>query len=542
MKLSRFECGALSALVVLALINALLLFVHRVMTNGDNLDYLFIASRVLEGHWAEPFGWRFPVGYPYLLAAFAGLGGISLASDPFTLSSPGMYAMKGLGMTMIPVVVVTLWGWILFVSGRRYLAFGLTAVVVTSQHLAPLYSIVGTEPYFIALMWLALLGWEHLLRSEPRAGPGMWSLALFATFFALLFRQIALAIPLGVIFYSVSLGPRRAWLTARRPLLAGMVLLGMGLAMMALANPTHLAQLAQSGGEPTSGLDLRGKLDLVGGNLLAYRLTLFDLLLPKLIGSRGLLGLMHASWLTLPLVLLLMATVAIGLIDALIRRQRSGVTAWCVLVMLGIILIWPYRDVRFFLPLVPAFWFFTCRGVEVAMAWNDRFRVASRGIIQGLLLVFLGWNIMINGYAGTKNIGRILELWGEPAWHPARYEVTGEFAFADHLACGLWLFESAPSNAVIYAEKPLFIALASGRRTRYLGLGLPTEGLARYEGTVAGRKEFWILDGFERSAGYGRQKDLMIEWLQGAPDTFSLVFQAPHGATIYLRSQGGRSP
>ncbi len=288
---------ALPLLAVLALVNALILFVHRVMTNGDNLDYLFIAGSVLGGDWAEPFLWRFPVGYPFLIAAFSALTGISIGTDPLAISTAGLYAIQSMGIVMAPFAVLAVWWWGRTVWPSNSIPIAPVALFATSQQVAPVYSIIGAEPFFIVLSWLALWAWERTSWPDSRVPRRFLLLATACTLLAILFRQMGMALALAVLI-GLLIKPGRY---ARRDvalLLAGAgSVLAAGLLLMLLSNPSHLEQLSTGEAAGASFVaSISGKVALVRHNAQAYQMTIPGMLLPKVFGGDGLLARVGASF------------------------------------------------------------------------------------------------------------------------------------------------------------------------------------------------------------------------------------------------------
>lgn len=519
--------------MVLALLNATILFVHRVMTNGDNLDYLFIAGSVMQGDWAEPFLWRFPVGYPFLVAGFSALVGISIGTDPLTISTTGLYVIQIIGVLMAPCAILAIWLWGRTVFPERSWLIATVALFATTQQMAPVYSVIGAEPYFIVWSWLALWGWERALARNGEGPKPFLVVAVACTLLAILFRQIGLAIPLAVLGGLALMGRWRERPYAMTSILCAVAILGGGFAMIALSNPSHLHQL--SGGREAevaaTGL-FAGKIELLLNNASAYRMTIPQLLLPKVFGGEGLLSLAGCSLLQMPLALMMHLVCLVGMIVILCRRDAGTVTVVYAVISMAIFLVWPYTDGRFFLPLIPALWLFAVTGFRFcAMAARVPDVVGKRVVISFLLLL-VAWQLATNAYAGLKNIRAISAFRDLPAWHPDRYELTGELDFADHLTCGMWLSEHAEPNAVVFGEKAAFLGLSSGRSSFYLRDLL--DRLAAGDFNHDRGPYYVVVDSFPVSAGYGKPKLEFLEYVDRySSQDYELVFEALHGAKVY---------
>lgn len=526
---------ALPALMVLSLVNALLLFVHRVMTSGDNLDYLFLAGSILQGDFAEPFQWRFPVGYPFLLAGFAAMSGIHIGVDPVTVSSSGVYAVKLLGVLVAPISALAVWLWLREALCDRRLALLVALLFVSNPAVAPLYSIIGSEPVFLAGSWLAVWAWERARATQGSVRVSWIAAALGATLVAMLFRQIALAIPLGVLAAIVW-----QWMTGKdrfhvRPAMAALLIAVLGVVMIVLSNASHLEQLA---GEPVPSHVAADRLGdkgrLLVDNLVFYGRMLPGRLLPRALGHDGVLSRAGLGWADLPIVWTVLLLAGVGLARCLVRGSAGLGGILYAGIAAVIVLIWPYRDGRFMLPLLPAFWVLVLSGGQWMLEVIRPPGSVMRVVPTLALSLLVAWQLAINTLAGVKNLRFMYEARALPAWHPERYERTGEYAFADHMACGIWLGEHAVPDAVIFAEKSQFIAFASGRKARYLDLY--ARDILALDGW-AGLPEFYaVLDRFPDDAGYGRAKRDFLGLVEAHPEhAFVPVYETPGGARILKR-------
>jgi len=545
---------ALPALLLISLANALLLFVHRVMTNGDNLDYLMIAGAVNAGHWAEPFHWRFPVGYPYWLAFLSWLGGGVIGINPLSVSSAAIYGFKLAGVVMAPLAVAAVYGWARTVAVSPAAALLIALLMATTQVWAPVYSIIGAEPYFLVLVWLALWGWEKVLVATDNAQHStsnvqrssddirrlqtrlkkersVWlAMACGTSLAALMFRQLGLAIPLAVMAAMIG----RAILDGKgmdwRPL-AGAIAVGLAGVLLMMLNTSHLDQLAGAGADKQNYLS--AKWALLCANVESYRMTIPHLLLPKVLGEQGVMGKLGLGWLGTVAACMLGVLLLAGLWRSFLERRAGLVSALFVVINIGIILVWPYRDARFFVPLLPALWFLVMRGAAWLGSIMPVAAIRRPGWAIAAILVLAAWQQATTGFAGTKNIRAITAFQELPAWHPERYDITGELDFSDHLACGLWLAEHAEEDAVVFGEKAAFIELASRRHAHYLGMGL-ADGTLLSQSLSGTTEVFVVADVFPESAGYGRAKAAFRDWMS-RPDVpqFEPVYRAPHGATVY---------
>jgi len=522
-------------LMVLALTQASILFVHRVMTNGDNLDYLLIAGLVLRGEVLEPFHWRFPVGYPYAIAAFCKISSITIGTDPLSISTASLYAVKGVGVLMAPFAALAVWLWCHAAKLDERVALAITALFSTTQQLAPVYSVIGAEPGFMILSWLALLGWESTLRRDANVSWRWLWLVMICTAGSILFRQIGLAIPLAVMGGLILMKNRHDLRKAKASFCCALLILVAGILLTVFSNPSHLNQLS-NGRVPETGISgmISGKTLLIFSNVEAYRMTIPQLLLPKVFGSDGLLSIAGVSSLQWPIVVTIYVCCALGLMECLVRRNGGTVTAVYFLITVTIILVWPYTDGRFLLPLIPALWAYTIAGIFLitrALRIREDVKMKAFAIAAVFLLI---WQVSTNAFAGIKNAKTMYTYRNLPAWHPVRYELTGEIDFADHLDCGMWLLEHAEQDSVVFGEKSTFLALASGHKAFYLRELLDDLSSGKFADERA--PYYVVVDGFPITTGYGKAKLEFVAIMESLPlPAYEPVYEAPHGARIYKR-------
>jgi len=521
--------------MALALANALMLFVHRVMTNGDNLDYLLIAGLVLRGELLEPFHWRFPVGYPYAIAAFCRMTGVDIGTDPLSISTAGMYAVQAMGVLLAPFATWAVWLWCRAVRLDQHVSLAITALFATTQQMAPVYSVIGAEPGFVVLSWLSLSMWETtLFRNTDTNRRYLWW-ALLCAAGSILFRQIGLAIPLAVMGGLILMRNRQEFRMVKVSFGIALLIMVAGVLLTVFSNPSHLNQLSEGRGPAADMSDvITDKVSLLISNLDAYRMTIPQLLLPKVFGLDGLLAKAGLTFLQAPIVIVIYFCLLLGWVECLVRRSSGTVTAVYVLITTTIVLVWPYTDGRFLLPLIPALWAYTFAGFfRITRAIRVKEDLAPKAFAMAVVLLLV-WQIGTNSFAGIKNVKAMYAFRTLPAWHPDRYELTGELDFADHLDCGMWLSNHAEQNAVIFGEKSAFLALSSGRQAFYLRELLDDLSSGNFSDDRA--PYYVVVDGFPTTAGYGKAKLEFLSMTESWPmPAYELVYEAPHGARIYKR-------
>jgi hypothetical protein len=158
------QVTAAAVILLTALTTGLSLYVHRLMTNGDNLDYLLISWLARTRDVLEPFKWRFPVGYPYLLSLWLELTGQRAGGEMFTLSAASVTSAKFFGICLIVPAFLAMTLWLRQVKASFPFLLGL--LLATSQVLMVQFSIIGAEPAFISCSFFALMFWERLVHED----------------------------------------------------------------------------------------------------------------------------------------------------------------------------------------------------------------------------------------------------------------------------------------------------------------------------------------------------------------------------------------
>lgn len=144
---------------------------HGAAISADSVVYLSTVENLLAGHGLQDFrGYappQYPFGFPLLLAAVAGLGGIEPSE-----------AARLVNATAFGVTILLAGLWLRRAIFSRALAAGATLVVGTSHHLSHSASHVMTEPPFIALVLLALMGMAGFAKDRRVSAPVLVSAAL----------------------------------------------------------------------------------------------------------------------------------------------------------------------------------------------------------------------------------------------------------------------------------------------------------------------------------------------------------------------------
>ena len=167
----------------------------------------------------------------------------------------------------------------------------------------------------------------------------------------------------------------------------------------------------------------------------------------------------------LPVILRLLASVALVLliISGYFSAVRAGVTAaeLGMPLMLTLIVIWPFRPLRFLAPLAPFIFFYLITGAGQVWQWMKR-----------------GRQVQVDGYAptlavavillATSMIGHCWSLYDQQAAGPMSF--TWEEAFEDNERLMAWVSANIPKSEVIISNNPALLTLFTGHKSVHLNL------------------------------------------------------------------------
>ena len=510
-----------TVILLVAVATGLALYVHRLMTNGDNLDYLFISWLTRTSDALEPFKWRYPVGYPYLLSVWLWATGQRAGGEFFTLSPALVASAKWFG---IGLVVPTFWAmmhWLRQIRAPFPYLLGLW--LATSQTLMVQFSIIGAEPLFICCSFLALIFWESLVQRE-NPPLKLWLGAAAFMLAAIQARQIGMAIPVAGLLYlfiyrkrHVPAWRRAAFWTASTPLVLAIL-------VMVFTNSDHLMHLASGGGGGQSFCP-----EKLIDRFSVYRMVYPSLVFPKCFGSAGILHMLGVSFLGPLLAVGMYATLVLGIIRIFRSAGTTGrMSAIYCFVSAGILLVWPFQDYRFWVPMLPLLLWATALGLVCI------FRTTVSKPEKILAVLIAAW-ILFQGAtdvaAARKNLSLIWHLRSQPPWQPERYVPTTELDFAGLLDAGAWIGAHAPAGSQIVSSKALFAQISARRPAVYPDAVQQALAHADDSGTPL----YLIWDSFSGNS-YGQLKFRYLQpVLQANPERFSLVYTSPYLETKVYR-------
>ncbi len=511
------------------LLVSLAIYVHRLMTNGDNLDYLYIAWQTISRDGFHPFKWRFPVGYPYLLSIWLWLTGQAPRGDLFTLSPATVAAAKGLGVCLVIPSFVAVLAWLRQVKAPFPFLLGL--LLSTSQFLMVQFSIIGSEPLFICCSLLALVAWERA-GQQDKPSLKLWLAASVSTLAAIQARQIGMAIPVAAMAYIFLHRKQHSPSWRRSAYLAAGAPLIFSLLIAVFTNPTYLVYFFAN---PEAVEAPRPPfLQILADSLAAYRWTYPSVVLPKCFGTSGVLELLNLSFLAFPLALALYAVLAWGTVKVFGPAQAEGrISSLYAAVSVLVFLACPYRDNRYFAPLLPVLLWLTLLGfLQIGRIAGSR----SAKTVAFLLLAWIGFQVATDVFAARKNIQTIWRLKEFPPWHPERYVPTSELDFAGLLDAGAWIGMHSPSNSWVVSSKALFVQISARRYTEY-PRGLEEAMRQSREKSIP---LYVVLDSFPEANAYGRAKVTdILPRLQKEESRFERVYTSPYLETQVYRYRNG---
>jgi hypothetical protein len=520
-----------------------LLLVHRIETGGDNLDFMLMARSIQLGQWAEVIQWPRPVGYALMSIAALSLFGLRLdAGTLFYLDAPSILVLKSTGVLLFALSAVAVYAWARRILGDRRWAFALGLLFATNQHVAPWASVIGAEALFILLAFLSLFLWESYAQAEsPAQGRRFLWLFVPAAIACMYAKHQGLMV--GASFGVWVLLFRRR---GAQDWAAGMVLLAfflLSIGMMIFGNPFCLTHVVSA--DPYKSGEQISWLYRIGMATRIYSLSWANLVVPKIVGSRGLLevaGLGRFFWAAAaPLVLL----VATGLVASLRRAVRpSHVFLLCFYAML---FAWPDFLFRYLVPMLPFGLWFLIEAIRALLGAWERRRPSAAGrpwaprALTAIFVALVAWNLAVNAFAGVKNWRNIVRLRHLPAWAPERYRISREDDFADFIEGCQWFRDHAEPNAVFFSRKALFAELAAGRHSEYYSAFHTPDALWDAMVRRAEHRPTYVLrDTFHPGTTYGRiREQLLTPLLHSRADQLALVHRFDSGAEIYLLSPGG---
>ena len=460
---------------------------------GDEARFLMTAQGLrfhgryaLIGMVGQPPETQYPPGLPVLLAGVMWLTGTGQPLASAIL--PAKAAVLGLFLLSL---------WPLYDLLRRYGPRWVAVASVAAVGLHPLVAGFAAEPmsdvpflsFCILSLWLldkagCVAEVQQAVPASSPLYPLWWAgLAGAAAGAAANFRLVGVVLVLCGLLY---LALRRRWLAA---------VLFVGVAAL-LILPWHLhnQQLggAQALDEGTVAAYVGAVTTLDPYAPAAVSATLVDLWTRTANNLRSYTFgqsyyLLHQPWRYLPgdaldrwagkldagfgllLAFLLMVGAAIG-----VRQRQWLLLLYCV-VMQAVVILWPYPQQRYALPLLPFYFFY----LFLALDWlASQVQPSSRRWANAGLAFFLAGSL---GFLALVNLDAGLQAFRlRNAPDVTAFYQASSAEWANYFQAGAWLADHTPSDAVVVSRKPYLIYLYHNRPSLSLLWDLDPDAWMQY--------------------------------------------------------------
>lgn len=507
-----------------------LLFMHRLETGGDNLDFLLMAKSIQQGRWGDVIRWPRPAGYAAFILSWLGALGMRLDGGPlFALSTGAIYALKTAGVLLFALSALVVQAWARRLLDDRRWAFGLALLYAMNQHVAAWASVIGAETLFVLLVFFGLwLGERCAAEGDPPRCLWAFVAVAVACMFAK-YQGLVLGASFGAWVVLFRRRSGRAW--AAGGVLFVFFLASVGL--MVLGNPFCLRHVVSSDPYASGASVTWGARFATAAR--TYSLSWPDLVAPKFLGYHGVFSKAGLGFLAWPFSAGVMGLMALGLATTLRRGVRFAH------VFLGsfylLLFVWPDFLFRYLMPMLPFGLWFLIEGLRAAGRWMarrcPRWTPGLPAVVA--LVALVAWSGAVNAFAGVKNWRNIVRLRELPAWAPERYRISREDDFAEFIEGCQWFRDHAEPEAVVFCRKALFGELAADRSCLYYTGSKTPEELWQALAASAERAPTYLLrDTFGADSTYGRLREqLVTPVLQERAGELALVERFESGAEIY---------
>ncbi len=504
--------ATLSALVVVHVALAVLLFDPKPFIGGDNAVYMTLAESIESGQGyrdidlpGTPRHGQYPPVYPLILASARLLGG-------------GLPTFKVISLLLTSASLVFIF---LLAKGRlgREGGLAVTAAVALNPVLLYYSHWVLSEAPFVLLTLLALWGSEHALESRR------WlAAAAIAALLAYLTRAAGLPMLAALL---VALGWRRHWWE----------LAGVGAAAALVVGGWWIwgnMAAAESASVYANNFLLvdpyRPELGYIGpGDLLARVVNNVRLYSIEVL-PQSLAGVAAGGGVSLPALLAGLLIIALALISWLREVRRMRVLELFTALYAALILVWPqvWTDRRFLLPLLPVLLLHAAAGVIWCLDFMRVKRATWVLPVYGALLVLLAVPDNVRTVGFNQRCQKFYRQGDRLACYPPPWRAF--VATAD------WVRENTPEDAVVISRKPrLFYYFARRAGNVYPFTSDEGEMLAYFDkiGT-----DYVVVAGLS-----GTTYRYLVPVINNSPENFEIVYrvgQPPSAAYVLAYRPGAR--
>lgn len=396
--------------------------------NGDNASYILLSDSLLSGkgytntdYPGEPAETQYPPLLPFLLMPILAVFG------------QNYFVMKIIALVFGALGLKVMFRYLQEISSNEtaWIATLLTAVNATYIFFA---SSILTETLYVFLSGCVLIKVSELYKSEKDSlAPILFCAILIAlSFYA---RTIGATLALSMCgFLFLKKRYKAAILLAT---FTGLLLLPWALRSIEIRN-SYFDQLTE---------ESAGETD-VGSLIVIYRLAQN---IPRYVGKSFIDLLGGPAIADLPPYtpakvlssIFLSALLLYGYLGSFIKRGLTLENTY-LFVYIGILLVWPYHDARFLLPILPLLVFYLIDGLDNFPTMSERFRIRFQTTIVGALLIL--------------GVGSSCHLIYQ---NRTDYYSPEMSHFKE--AC-LWLKSNSQPDALIISRKPRLSALWSDRK------------------------------------------------------------------------------
>ncbi len=444
---------------------------------GDSASYILLARSLLDGHGYRslespgmPRHTRYPFVWPVLLA--------------------GVMACVGLRYWVLHLTVVALalaGLWLAWCLWRRWVGRHGAWVGVVLLAAAPCWmgavTILFAEMLYVVWSLSVLLVIEAAVRDEQSI-TGQWVWLVIALWLAVFTRSVGLVLVAAVVLRLVMQAARtgRWWLQAKRLALVGMVVLVSCLGWLwwiqSGPTPVGVTYLEQSvvadayTAHPERLGGMSALIERVRQQWLFYRYELARQFCAWHEAISPVPGLtLWIGW----------ALVAAGAV----RLWRAG--EWTAILYLAgyltALLVWPFRDPRFLVPILPVA--IGCLLTAGEWLWHWRLWSSSSRLVRASLVAACLLALLANGWEAVRLAHRLR------SGHI--YPSAGE----RFLQAVRWLAQHSDPSAVIMTSRPSVVYLLTGRQALLPRQASVSDAAAVRQ--VRGEADYLILDEFDPS-------------------------------------------
>ncbi len=343
-----------------------------------------------------------------------------------------IYLIAGLQLTVMKILIVlTLFMsiWVLWRMTRDEMAVAFSVAMLVDVSFTPYLweskeTIQADFPFLVPL-FLAL--WVMQRTRLKKSGPAQWTLLGFLMYAAVSFRSVGLALPIVLLLFDLLDGrkvvpSRRFWI----PTAVFVLLVVVQGILLPVESGTYGSVFVEQ---------LRSPVQLVTGMIHNFKYYVLACA-GRLLLSNG-----HG---TLWADILLLVSVGPFLVGLVHRLKRITVLEIFLVVYVGILLVWPFRQPNYLIPAIPLLSYYFFVGLE---RLAERFAPKSKPAVATVAVAVLALTFGMN-YA-TKSFS----------------DVSNDVMSRASLEFYDFVRTETPADALILSREPREVALFTGRHS-----------------------------------------------------------------------------